>query len=234
MEQLFYGAPGTGKTSLSFALAGYLDLNIYCVSLAEQSLTEEDLYYLFDQLPEQCVVLLEDIDSAGLKKRDDRAVLAIDNHDGSESIEQLGFKHEPTQLHTRVSLSDLLNVIDGVASHEGRILIMTTNDVTSLDQALLRPGRVDVKIKFGMATKTLAYDLFIQTFMDYAGKVIDETTKIPPLLATYAKQFADKIPDERFSPAEVQGYLLTWKNDLPEDAVANVREWVHGAGDATK
>ena len=69
-EQLFYAAPGIGKTSLSFALAGYLDLNIYCVSLAEQSFTEEDLYYLFDQLPEQCVVLLEDIDSADLKKRD--------------------------------------------------------------------------------------------------------------------------------------------------------------------
>lgn len=65
---LIYGAPGTRKTSLSFALAGYLDLNIYCASLAEQSLTEEDLYYLFDQLPEQCVVLLEDIDTAGLKK----------------------------------------------------------------------------------------------------------------------------------------------------------------------
>lgn len=71
--------------------------------------------------------------------------------------------------------------------------------------------------------------------MDYAGRTIEETTtKIPPSLAANAERFADQVPDEQFSPAEVQGYLLTWKNDLPEDAVANVREWVHGAGDTTK
>ena len=69
---LFHGPPGTGKTSLSFALAGVFGLDIYCLSLSEATLTEEDLITLFNSLPRRCVVLLEDIDSAGvLRKKSD-------------------------------------------------------------------------------------------------------------------------------------------------------------------
>lgn len=65
---LFYGPPGTGKTSLSFALAGVFGLDIFVISLVDPSLTEEDLQALFTALPPRCVVLLEDIDSAGLTR----------------------------------------------------------------------------------------------------------------------------------------------------------------------
>lgn len=92
-------------------------MNIFCVSLAEQSIPEEDLFSLFEHLPEQCVVLLEDIDSAGLKKRNNKAILAIDDHNDAVGPENLGFnKHDPVQSTpdtSRVSLSGLLNVIDG-------------------------------------------------------------------------------------------------------------------------
>ena len=47
-----------------------------------------------------------------------------------------------------ISLSGLLNVIDGVAAHEGRVLIATTNYPEVLDPALIRPGRIDRKIEF--------------------------------------------------------------------------------------
>ena len=69
---LFYGPPGTGKTSLSFALAGVFGLEIYVISLQEPTLTEEDLGALFGALPRRCVVLLEDIDSAGLRRPADQ------------------------------------------------------------------------------------------------------------------------------------------------------------------
>jgi hypothetical protein len=52
-----------------------------------------------------------------------------------------------------ISWSGLLNAIDGVASHEGRVLIMTTNKPEKLDDALIRPGRVDLQVKFTYATK---------------------------------------------------------------------------------
>ena len=52
------------------------------------------------------------------------------------------------ESQSRITLSGLLNVIDGVSSEEGRLLFATTNYVNRLDPALLRPGRMDVKFVF--------------------------------------------------------------------------------------
>lgn len=48
-------------------------------------------------------------------------------------------------------MSHLLNVLDGLIEHRGRILIITTNQPEKLDSALIRPGRVDMKLEFGYA-----------------------------------------------------------------------------------
>lgn len=65
---LFHGPPGTGKTSFSFALAGVFGLEIYVISLIEPQLSDEDLSTLFNGLPRKCIVLLEDIDTAGISR----------------------------------------------------------------------------------------------------------------------------------------------------------------------
>jgi chaperone BCS1 len=51
---------------------------------------------------------------------------------------------------SRISLSALLNVIDSVASQGGRILIMTTIHSESLDDALIRPYRVGMRINLNL------------------------------------------------------------------------------------
>lgn len=43
----------------------------------------------------------------------------------------------------------LLNVLDGVVDTPGRIVVMTTNVIDVLDDALIRPGRIDKKILLG-------------------------------------------------------------------------------------
>ncbi|KAI1124816.1 P-loop containing nucleoside triphosphate hydrolase protein [Nemania abortiva] len=177
---LFHGPPGTGKTSLSFALAGVFGLDIHVISLLEPTLTEEDLSSLFSSLPRRCVVLLEDIDTAGLRRPADTllaeeqaAKLEKENQGKDEShrttsndIKELAkvLKKENEDQKKGISLSGLLNAIDGVASHEGRVLIMTTNVPESLDDALIRPGRVDLQVQFTFASKDQARELFIRMY----------------------------------------------------------------------
>ena len=56
----------------------------------------------------------------------------------------------------KLTLSDLLNIIDGVIETPNRIIVMTTNKPEILDKALIRPGRIDIKINF---TKSIEYNI---------------------------------------------------------------------------
>ncbi|KAG4440603.1 hypothetical protein IFR05_003920 [Cadophora sp. M221] len=168
---LFYGLPGTGKTSLTFALAGVFGLDIHVVSLLEPTLTEEELGMLFTNLPARCIVLLEDIDTAGLIREPSEEETSGGPAAGNPGENDWNVVNltkalkKANQLSEEekkkgISLSGLLNIIDGVASHEGRVLVMTTNHPEKLDEALIRPGRVDHQVAFGNATQTQIKELF--------------------------------------------------------------------------
>jgi chaperone BCS1 len=58
------------------------------------------------------------------------------------------------------------NMTLGVASHEGRVLVMTTNRPEKLDEALIRPGRVDHQVAFSNATQTQIKELFERMYAD--------------------------------------------------------------------
>ena len=310
---LFAGPPGTGKSSLAWAIAGIFGLDIYCISLVEPSLTEEDLGLMFTSLPRRCVVLLEDIDSAGLVKRQESTVTSADSKKqdqaakiGAEitkAISTAQQNNKGSKENQGISLSGLLNAIDGVASHEGRVLVMTSNFPDKLDDALIRPGRIDMRIDFTKATRTQIVELFTRMYSPdtplakasltsepkkltpatepstlaqrknskvsfalgngsakapgVAGTVLtppDTPTasstgtspssgSMTPLsngspksakaslssltsedLITIANDFADKLPVDTFTPAEIQGFLLTRKKE-PLRALQEVDEW---------
>lgn len=65
----------------------------------------------------------------------------------------------------RISLSGLLNALDGIGAQEGRLLFATTNKYSSLDPALCRPGRMDVHIEFKLASKHQAQELYRRFYL---------------------------------------------------------------------
>lgn len=119
---LFYGPPGTGKTSLTFALAGVFGLDIHVVSLLEPTLTEEELGMLFTNLPARCIVLLEDIDTAGLIRNEQPDTEEPQTNKESKqdfSVTDLtkalkkANQQSEEERKKGISLSGLLNIIDG-------------------------------------------------------------------------------------------------------------------------
>jgi chaperone BCS1 len=175
---LLHGPPGTGKSSLSLALAGFFKMRIYIVSLSSVTANEENLASLFAELPRRCVVLLEDIDTAGLTHtRDDQTQGDANNADSTANetsttskIRKIpGAPQPPNPATGRLSLSGLLNILDGVASQEGRVLIMTTNHIEKLDKALIRPGRVDMIVKFDRADEGMVAQIFRSLYAPIEG-----------------------------------------------------------------
>ncbi len=197
---LFHGPPGTGKTSLCYSVAGLFGLKIYVVSLNSASLTEDGLAGLFQALPRRCIVLLEDIDTAGMvAKRDEDKTPTEDLASKADADKT----PQGTTANKGISLSALLNIIDGVASAEGRLLVMTTNHIERLDKALRRPGRVDVTIGFGFADTPTIRGLFRAIYIRLEGDLPAFTTSTNPTVSASIASSSAKI----LAPGKENGHI---------------------------
>lgn len=208
---LFFGPPGTGKSSFSLSIAGRFKLDIYVLNLS--SVNDSSLNKLFADLPPHCVILLEDVDIVGLARSDD-----------AETAQKRD-KSKP-----RVSLSGLLNALDGVSSQEGQVLIMTTNHVGHLDEALIRLGRVGRKVYFKLADKDMCSQLFCSIF-EQSTEGRGALEKTDEMVKRLADKFAVEVPEQVFSPAEILSFLEDHKKS-PTDAMVDVKDWVVKAKDA--
>lgn len=190
---LFYGPPGTGKTSLASALAHAFGISIYALNLRQ--FNDNTLVAAMHNVAPNSIILFEDIDCMGSgqiregvpdPKRDE----AVAEHPTTrrENISEL----------LGVTLSGLLNVLDGFNAPENVIYIMTSNNIESLDPALLRPGRIDYRLYMGPATNEQKTQLFMRFF---PGKVDDE-----------AEEFVTR--STAATMAEFQGDLLDLEKQL--------------------
>uniref|UniRef100_A0A915N5I3 BCS1 N-terminal domain-containing protein n=1 Tax=Meloidogyne javanica TaxID=6303 RepID=A0A915N5I3_MELJA len=141
---------------------------------------------------------------------------------------------------SRVTMSGLLNAVDGVASAEGgRVLFMTTNHVERLDAALIRPGRVDVSQHFGNCTPIMFEQEipWLVTMGEACLKNFERKDLSGYRAGLMFKRFFENVPDtlcSKFcdkmlsigiecSPATIQGHLLNFKNQ-PGLAIENIEK----------
>ena len=138
---LLYGPPGTGKTSIIKGLASKYDKNI--AILTPDSLMKENVEQSLKSLGANIFLAIEDVDGCS------------DTHNREKTTEQSPFK--------KSNIANLLNVLDGLNSAEGTIIIATTNHIEKLDPALIRPGRFDLVIEIGYLTDE-TYRAYLKRF----------------------------------------------------------------------
>jgi chaperone BCS1 len=119
---MLHGNPGSGKSSTATAIANELGLNIYYISLS--GLDDDDaLARAFGEIPAYSLAVLEDVDVySSTKIRTDK-----------DTGETKG-----------ITKAGLLNCLDGLTAPHGVITVMTTNHLSNIDPAIIRPGRVDL------------------------------------------------------------------------------------------
>lgn len=159
------GPPGTGKTSLIFALASHFKKSIYVIS--PSSITSDEAFLKAMNSAGNSFILLEDIDS--IKAAEVRQNLKKEVGD-----RPLGFLDG-----FGLTLSGLLNAVDGVCSRDGRVLFITTNTPEVLDPALIRPGRIDLSVTMDLADQNIAQQMWNNFFPQINSKEFFSKIKFP-------------------------------------------------------
>lgn len=231
---LFYGHPGTGKTSMIKGLSLYCKRHIHYLILSNIS-SDIELFELLSNINyRDTILVIEDIDCMD-KIVKDRSILKKELELKELELKELELKEieknnkinlihkqisdlefidkpvyktseygyklndQPEKNSKTLTLSGLLNALDGPFTRDGRIMIMTTNHPDILDTALIRPGRVDVKYLFDYCDKQQIkelYEMFFETICD--------------------EKLLNSINDRRYSPAHITSVFLKYR-DNPEE-----------------
>jgi AAA+ superfamily predicted ATPase len=208
---LMYGDPGCGKTSSIKAISNLTNRHIIEINLKKiKTCGEFENIFYNDKINDlyiphtKKIIVLEDIDCMIdlVKSRDtkentndndnDFDVMSKTDNDVAkfiflqEKMFSSGQKKYKYESSDKLTLSCILNTLDGVLENYGRILIITTNYPEKLDSALIRPGRIDLKINFTKCTNKMIHDI-INNFYDNEEKIDKNIV----------------FPENKYTPAEV-------------------------------
>jgi chaperone BCS1 len=125
---LLYGVAGAGKTSTCLVVASYLKTNIGIIPIAKDLDDSKLIHAINNVKKNDCkVIIIEDIDCLFHDRK---------AHD---------------TLHNSLTLSGILNCLDGLCRNEGIIVFLTTNNVSALDSAMIRSSRIDYRLAYDYA-----------------------------------------------------------------------------------
>merc|ERR1712242_694730 len=133
---LLYGPPGTGKTLTARAVANRTDACFICVigsELVQRYVGEgarmvRELFQLA-RTKKACILFIDEVDAIGGSRGGD---------EGNSDSE------------VQRTMLEIVNQLDGFEARGNVKILMATNRPDTLDPALLRPGRLDRKVEFGL------------------------------------------------------------------------------------
>jgi hypothetical protein len=171
---LFAGLPGTGKTSLAYALAEHFNMSLYKVGNME----EKELAEAICKVPPRSLVFIDDIDTKfnlGPRNGDsggsgDSDALMIEatgggGDSGGKSKDSKGPKGDKYRTamsaYTNTTLGTLLELLDGYDCLDGCYIIIATNHPEKLDPAVIRPGRMDRQFTIGTCSHRVLTEILL-------------------------------------------------------------------------
>ncbi|KAM0944065.1 putative AAA+ ATPase domain, ATPase, AAA-type, core, AAA-type ATPase domain-containing protein [Dioscorea sansibarensis] len=208
---LLYGPPGTGKSTMIAAMANLLDYDVYDLELTAVK-DNSALRKLLLNTTTKSIIVIEDIDCSvdltGKRKAGENQ--QEENKEEEEEKKKAAMGAPPGKEETKVTLSGLLNSIDGLWSACGgeKVIVFTTNHIEKLDPALIRRGRMDKHIELGYC----GYEGFKVFAKNYLG------VESHPLFDS----IHELLKEKKMSPADVAENLMP-KNES-EDQVDDCLE----------
>ena len=210
---LFYGVPGSGKTSIIAAMAAKYNRPVCYISPSEPKMTDDVLKKAVASAPSKSIIVLEDVDALFDKER-------------------------KSDMENHLTFSGLLNALDGVGSGLGQIFILTTNHREKLDPALIRNGRVDLQLEFDYIRAAQVEEMFGIFYPDaeaaqreeFREKVFETAKRGKDSKISYFSQlkFAFYLVSMRpcIPAAMLQKYFVTHRRCTLTEAIENVTDLV--------
>jgi len=130
----FYGSPGTGKTSLCHCIKNYTNRKIYYITVT--SFTSTLNMHKLRAIPKRSIIVFEDFD------------IELKTYINKVSLKK---KDIPKEEHAGIVLKNLMTFLDAYMTSKHNIILFTINDIDSIPNVLIRPGRIDHLIKIDIA-----------------------------------------------------------------------------------
>lgn len=193
---LFYGIPGTGKSSFIRALASEYKYKL-CIVKNIKNMDDSGLEDMINSIRQKSFLVFEDIDSMFIKR----------------------------DAQTRgnfITFSGILNILDGISTYSKLVVFITTNFINQIDSAIKR--RVDVAVEFTYLRKAEILEMIKQFFPDNdIGEQIYEQLKFKNITANALEKFfihcIQKNEDVLKNIQFLDDYIYFSSNEQPPDSM---------------